>query len=67
MPAFFNGVYGHKASSNLISNSHQHPPAIGIQDKMLATGPLCRYASDLRLMFKIFSGPRYSEGNFLIK
>jgi hypothetical protein len=28
---------------------------------MLSIGPICRYASDLRLMFKIFAGPRYPE------
>ena len=28
---------------------------------MLSIGPICRYASDLRLLFKIFSGPRYTE------
>lgn len=64
MPAYFNGVYGHKSSSNFVSNNHQHPPAVGIQDNMLAVGPICRYASDLRLMFKIFAGPRYNEGLF---
>lgn len=61
MPAFFNGVYGHKCSSKFISNQVQHPAAKDIQETMLATGPICRYASDLRLLFKIFAGPRYSE------
>ncbi len=32
MPAYFNGVYGHKPTSNLISNYAQHPPATGLQD-----------------------------------
>lgn len=66
MPAYFNGVYGHKPSSSFISNKTQHPPASGISEYMLVTGPICRYASDLRLLFKIFAGPRYKEvaGNF---
>jgi fatty acid amide hydrolase 2 len=62
MPAFFNGVYGHKPSSNFISNKTQHPPADGLRDDLLGTGPICRYASDLKLLFKIFAGPRYQEG-----
>jgi fatty acid amide hydrolase 2 len=61
MPAYFNGVYGHKTSSNFISNHYQHPPAEGLQENMLSTGPICRYASDLRLVFKILAGPRYKE------
>jgi Asp-tRNA(Asn)/Glu-tRNA(Gln) amidotransferase A subunit family amidase len=32
MPAYFNGVYGHKPTSNFISNNAQHPTAIGIQN-----------------------------------
>jgi fatty acid amide hydrolase 2 len=58
MPAFFNGVYGHKASSRVISNKTQHPPAhYDIQDDMLATGPICRYAVDLKLLFKVMTEP----------
>ncbi|RNA24593.1 fatty-acid amide hydrolase 2 [Brachionus plicatilis] len=61
MPSFFNGVYGHKPSKHLISNQFQFPQGIGMQEDMLGTGPICRYASDLKLMFKILSGPKYSE------
>lgn len=61
MPAFFNGVYGHKPSSNVISNESQYPPASGRRSDMLTTGPICRYASDLALMFKIFAGTNYDE------
>lgn len=53
----FIGVYGHKASSRIISNETQHPPASGIQEDMLTTGPICRYASDLKLLFKIMTEP----------
>lgn len=61
MPAFFNGVYGHKPSSYIISNESQFPPASGRRSDMLTTGPICRYASDLALMFKVFSGSKYDE------
>lgn len=57
MPAFFNGVYGHKPSSMLISNEKQHPNATGYQTAMLGTGPICRYvilALNLSLISFIF-------------
>jgi hypothetical protein len=38
--------------------------AKGLQEEMLGTGPICRYASDLKLLVKIFSGPRFEEGKF---
>jgi fatty acid amide hydrolase 2 len=57
MPAFFNGIYGHKPTRGVISNEVSHPPAFGLEKEMLATGPMCRYASDLSLMFKILAGP----------
>jgi hypothetical protein len=31
------------------------------KEKMLSSGPMCRYASDLRLLFKIQAGDLYSE------
>ncbi|CAF0988502.1 unnamed protein product [Brachionus calyciflorus] len=61
MPSFFNGVYGHKPSKNLISNQFQFPQGLGMQDDMLGTGPICRYASDLKLMFKVLLGPKYKD------
>lgn len=61
MPAFFNGVYGHKPTSHLVSNQVQHPPASGLRDDMLVTGPICRYASDLALALRIFAGPNFDE------
>ncbi len=47
MPAMFNGVFGHKGSPGLISNAGQYPSPQGIAQEMLATGPLCRRATDL--------------------
>lgn len=61
MPSFFNGVYGHKPSRNLISNEFQFPQGVGMQENMLGTGPICRYASDLKLIFKVLCGPKFSE------
>ncbi|XP_067674207.1 fatty-acid amide hydrolase 2-like [Haliotis asinina] len=56
MPAFFNGVFGHKPTRGVVDNSGQHPPATGGQEDLLVTGPLCRYAADLLPLMQIMSG-----------
>ncbi|KAK7486620.1 hypothetical protein BaRGS_00022145 [Batillaria attramentaria] len=57
MPAFFNGVFGHRPSKDVVPNEGQHPPATGGQIALLATGPMCRYAEDLLPALKIMAGP----------
>ena len=57
MPAFFNGVFGHKPSSGLVPNTGQHPIAVGDALRYLTTGPLCRRAEDLMPLLKILAGP----------
>jgi len=52
MPAFFNGVFGHKPSPFLVSNEGQFPPATGVGGLYLGLGPICRYADDLEPMLK---------------
>lgn len=56
MPAFFNGVFGHKASPGVVSNSGQFPNAAPHGQDFLITGPICRYATDLRTVLKVMSG-----------
>lgn len=57
MPAFFNGVFGHKPSSGLIPNTGQYPaPAKGLL-RYLTPGPLARRAEDLFPLIKILAGP----------
>lgn len=56
MPAFFNGVFGHKASPGLIPNAGQYPLAQGKADDFLCTGPLTRRAEDLPLLVRILAG-----------
>lgn len=57
MPAFFNGVFGHKPSRFTVSNIGQHPtPFSRDQDSFLGIGPMCRFAVDLNPMLKIMSG-----------
>ncbi|TRY95910.1 hypothetical protein DNTS_021430 [Danionella cerebrum] len=56
MPCFFDGIFGHKPSSGIVSNDGQYPPASGLQMGFLSTGPMCRYAEDLIPMLSIMGG-----------
>ncbi|XP_014468822.1 PREDICTED: fatty-acid amide hydrolase 2 [Dinoponera quadriceps] len=56
MPAFFNGIFGHKPSKGVVSNDGQYPSAHSDdQDQLLAIGPMCRYAHDVTLTLKILA------------
>ena len=61
IPAFYNGVFGHKSSSNLVPNTGLFPSADGEAAAMLATGPLCRRAEDLMPALRILAGPDGSD------
>ena len=56
LPAFFNGVFGHKPSPLLIPNDGQYPMATGEANRILGTGPLCRRAEDLELLVRVLAG-----------
>jgi fatty acid amide hydrolase 2 len=56
MPAFFNGVFGHKPSAGLVPNDGQFP--VDNDPQMLryqCTGPLCRRAEDLLPLLRILA------------
>lgn len=57
MPAFFNGVFGHKPSGGLVPSSGQFPQATGSAGLMLSTGPLTRSARDLMPLLRLLAGP----------
>lgn len=57
MPAFFNGVFGHKPTGGLVPGSGQYPCAHGEAARIVATGPLCRRADDLWPLVRIMAGP----------
>jgi fatty acid amide hydrolase 2 len=57
MPAFFNGVFGHKPGSGLVPSSGQFPPPHGRAWSYLATGPLTRRAEDLMPLLRLLAGP----------
>ena len=56
MPAFFNGVFGHKPSGGFVPGTGQYPMAQGKAARYLTTGPLCRHASDLLPLLEIIVG-----------
>ncbi|ETN67244.1 amidase [Anopheles darlingi] len=56
MPAFFNGIFGHKPSKFIVSNDGQYPVALSEeQQSFLGIGPMCRYATDLKPMLRIIA------------
>lgn len=62
MPAFFNGIFGHKPSPSIVPNQGHFPKGTSEAfDEYLVMGPLCRYADDLILMLKAMAGPRLHE------
>ncbi len=56
MPAFFNGVFGHKPSGGLVPGAGQFPVATGRARRMLSTGPLTRHARDLMPVLRLLAG-----------
>ncbi|MBN2055686.1 amidase [bacterium] len=62
MPAFFNGIFGHKPTGGLVPGSGQYPMACNEARRYLTTGPMCRYAEDLWPLLKILAGPDGIDG-----
>ncbi|XP_066537870.1 fatty-acid amide hydrolase 2-B [Hoplias malabaricus] len=56
LPSFYNGIFGHKGTTGIVSNEGQYPPSSGRHNEYLSTGPMCRYAEDLLPMLKIMAG-----------
>jgi fatty acid amide hydrolase 2 len=57
MPAFFNGVFGHKPTGGAVPNSGQFPASENEALRYQTVGPLCRRAEDLPLLHSILAGP----------
>jgi len=57
LPAFFNGVFGHKCSAWMVPNTGHFPAAEGEVTRMLSLGPLARRAEDLMPALQIIAGP----------
>ncbi len=57
LPAFMNGVFGHKPSGGLIPNAGQWPLPGEAGMRFITTGPLARRAEDLWPLVRILAGP----------
>lgn len=57
IPAFFNGVFGHKPTSGLVPNFGQYPETEGEALGYLTTGPFARRAEDLYPLLQLLAGP----------
>ena len=57
MPAFFNGVFGHKPSGGMVPNSGQFPMPENEVLLYCTTGPLSRRAEDLYPLLRLMAGP----------
>lgn len=58
LPAFFNGVFGHKPSGGYVDNRGQYPITTGAALRYLTTGPICRRAEDLELLLRVIAPER---------
>ncbi|MFO0592233.1 MAG: amidase [Polyangiaceae bacterium] len=56
MPAFFNGIFGHKPTGGLVTSSGQYPVAVPGIEEYVCTGPLSRRAEDMYPLLKILVG-----------
>ncbi|MFD6155621.1 amidase [Nocardia sp. NPDC060256] len=57
IPAYFNGVFGHKPTAGLVPNTGMFPDTVGEIGRLLSIGPMARRASDLMPLLEIISGP----------
>jgi fatty acid amide hydrolase 2 len=57
LPAFFNGVFGHKPTGCLVPSTGQYPIAANQARRYLCTGPIARRAEDLMPLLEILAGP----------
>jgi fatty acid amide hydrolase 2 len=57
MPAFFNGVFGHKPTGGVVPTTGHYPPAQGLVQRYVVAGPIARRAEDLMPLLRILAGP----------
>lgn len=62
MPAFFNGVFGHKPTGGVVPNRGQFPLAENRALRLLCSGPLARRAEDLWPLMQILAGADGDDG-----
>ncbi|WP_437960903.1 amidase [Sorangium sp. So ce119] len=57
MPAFFNGVFGHKPTGGLVPTSGQFPLPGERGLRFMTSGPIARRAEDLMPVLRVLAGP----------
>eukprot|EP00475_Leptophrys_vorax_P009400 TRINITY_DN16245_c0_g1_i1.p1 TRINITY_DN16245_c0_g1~~TRINITY_DN16245_c0_g1_i1.p1 ORF type:complete len:457 (+),score=111.81 TRINITY_DN16245_c0_g1_i1:111-1481(+) len=57
MPAFFNGLFGHKCTGGYVPNLATYPVAPNQVTRFCQLGPMVKYSEDLFPLFKIIAGP----------
>lgn len=57
LPAFFNGVFGHKPTGGMVPATGQYPIAANEALRYMCTGPIARRAEDLMPLLRILAGP----------
>ena len=60
MPAFYNGIFGHKPSRFVGSLEGLYPGSTHYI-RHATTGPLCRYSEDLIPLLKVIAGEENTE------
>lgn len=62
MPAFFNGIFGHKPTGGMVPLTGQYPPVENNIRRYLTSGPLARRAEDLPHLLRAIAGPDGQDG-----
>jgi fatty acid amide hydrolase 2 len=57
LPAFFNGIFGHKPTPGLVPMTGLYPAATGEAGRLGVVGPLARRGEDLMPVLRIIAGP----------
>ena len=57
MPAFFNGVFGHKPTGGMVPGTGQYPISENDALRYLCSGPIARRSEDLMPLLRILAGP----------
>jgi len=61
MPAYFNGIFGHKPSTGIVSNFGQVPVAGEVLNTFLVTGPMSRFCADLIPMYRVLAAENVNK------
>ena len=64
IPAFCNGVFGHKPTGGLVPSSGQFPRYEGSQARINTTGPIARRAEDLMPLLQVLAGPDRADSPY---